>query len=276
MNSEIFIPNYAFFDVDGTILPKHSLGIESMPSQRVIDALRTLSTFIQTGLVTGRQLQKTKRVIQALGLSGLSVLSNGAQIYDAEKNQMIVERVLNHVAVLEIAQLLHKENIPFWIQDNGIDYVLSQDKTSFHRIPGERKHLAYDLYTPEKPFVIVAHGVTEEIVSELANFIENFETMISFKAGGYDDGVFDVFITDQLSNKRDGMLTVIELSDIEPNEVIAFGDSYNDIIFMNYFFSVAMGNAAPEVKTLANTVTSSVDDDGVAVYVERMLRLLAR
>lgn len=269
--SEIFIPNYAFFDVDGTILKKHGLGIEKLPTKKVIEALRKLSELIGTGLVTGRQWQKAKFLIEKLHLSGFSVLSNGAQIYDARERKMVIERILNYVTVLEIAELLHKKKIPFWIQDDGVDHVLSQDEDIFHRIPGERKHLPFDTYIPDKPFVIVAHGVTNRIVEELNELVKNYDKMISFKAGGYKDGVFDVFITDTLSNKRDGMLEAIKLADVKPDKVIAFGDSYNDIIFMNYFFSVAMGNAVPEVQALATDTTLSVNRNGVAVYIENIL-----
>ena len=52
---------------------------------------------------------------------------------------------------------------------------------------------------------------------------------------------------------------------------IAFGDSMNDAeMLLAAGIGVAMGNAEPEVKELADRVCESVDDDGVARELERM------
>jgi len=52
-------------------------------------------------------------------------------------------------------------------------------------------------------------------------------------------------------------------------QVMAIGDSWNDLDMIEYAgIGVAMGNAAPEVKEVANYITRSNDDDGVAEAIE--------
>lgn len=56
---------------------------------------------------------------------------------------------------------------------------------------------------------------------------------------------------------------------ISEKEIIAFGDDYVDIEMLSISgLGVAMGNAIKEVKEIADDVTKSNDEDGVAVYLE--------
>ncbi|MCL1935456.1 MAG: HAD family hydrolase [Defluviitaleaceae bacterium] len=53
-------------------------------------------------------------------------------------------------------------------------------------------------------------------------------------------------------------------------DIIVFGDDYNDFdMIQNATIGVAMENAVPELKSIANFVTSSNDEDGVAVFLEK-------
>ena len=55
-------------------------------------------------------------------------------------------------------------------------------------------------------------------------------------------------------------------------DVIAFGDDYNDIEMIKHCgLGIAMGNAIPQVKKVANAITVSNDADGVAKYIEEYI-----
>jgi Cof subfamily protein (haloacid dehalogenase superfamily) len=59
---------------------------------------------------------------------------------------------------------------------------------------------------------------------------------------------------------------------ISAAEIVTIGDMENDIaMFRKSGFSIAMGNASPEVKRLADAVTLSNDEDGFATAVEDMI-----
>ena len=59
---------------------------------------------------------------------------------------------------------------------------------------------------------------------------------------------------------------------IKREEVLAFGDSLNDLSMLEYAgHSVAVGNARIEVKAAADEVCLSNDEDGVASYIEGVL-----
>jgi Cof subfamily protein (haloacid dehalogenase superfamily) len=59
---------------------------------------------------------------------------------------------------------------------------------------------------------------------------------------------------------------------VSTDEVVTLGDMENDVsMFRNSGFSIAMGNAGPEVKAAASAVTRSNDEDGFAEAIERIV-----
>lgn len=67
-------------------------------------------------------------------------------------------------------------------------------------------------------------------------------------------------------SKQVGMEKLLAHFGIRREECMAFGDGGNDIPMLRYAgIGVAMGNAREEVKAAADYVTSSVDEDGIAM-----------
>jgi len=61
---------------------------------------------------------------------------------------------------------------------------------------------------------------------------------------------------------------------IDASEIIAFGDAQNDISMVEYAgLGVAMGNACEELKAVANEITASNNEDGIAVTLEKHLNI---
>ena len=59
---------------------------------------------------------------------------------------------------------------------------------------------------------------------------------------------------------------------IGTDEVIAFGDSFNDIpMIKTAGMGVAMGNAEDELKAAAEMITSDCDSDGIAEALEKLI-----
>ena len=65
-------------------------------------------------------------------------------------------------------------------------------------------------------------------------------------------------------SKADGIRTLLEYYGMEEQDVVAFGDSMNDLeMIREAGIGVAMGNASDTVKQSADFVTTSVDEDGI-------------
>ena len=73
-------------------------------------------------------------------------------------------------------------------------------------------------------------------------------------------------------DKTSALLETFAKLDISTSEVIAFGDAQNDQSMIEWSgIGVAMGNAVDEVKAVANYVTLSNNEDGIAVALEKFL-----
>jgi hydroxymethylpyrimidine pyrophosphatase-like HAD family hydrolase len=65
---------------------------------------------------------------------------------------------------------------------------------------------------------------------------------------------------------------LIEQRGITVDQVVAFGDMPNDIPMLTWAgLGVAVANAHEETKAVADEITLSNDDDGVAIVIERLL-----
>lgn len=82
-------------------------------------------------------------------------------------------------------------------------------------------------------------------------------------------------ITAKLATKGEALAFICEREGIDPQQVMAFGDSGNDLSMQQFAGCfVAMGNADDEVKAVADHVTESVANDGVGKALHRLLGLV--
>ena len=74
--------------------------------------------------------------------------------------------------------------------------------------------------------------------------------------------------------KAAGLAWLCEREGFTAADVIAFGDMPNDVPMLAWAgHSVAVGNAHPAVRAVADEVTATNDEDGVAAYLERVFGL---
>ena len=112
--------------------------------------------------------------------------------------------------------------------------------------------------------------VEEEVLKIEMVVVEDFLSSIKFDinkillAGEPDE--LDEY--QKLLEKRyDGLL---EKLGVTRDELIAFGDNYNDMTMIGYAgMGVAMGNGEAEIKKIANYVCPSNDEDGIAETLQK-------
>lgn len=73
-------------------------------------------------------------------------------------------------------------------------------------------------------------------------------------------------------SKREGLKWLCNFLDISPEQVLALGDSENDLEMLTWAGTgVAMGNAVPCVKEIADVIAASNEEDGVAQILEQIV-----
>ena len=94
------------------------------------------------------------------------------------------------------------------------------------------------------------------------------------KAGVFRSEPFFLEIVPLGIDKAKGLSILLDKVGMKRDELMAFGDGYNDIPMLQFAGTgVAMGNAAEEIKKAADKVALSNDDDGIAVFLEKEMRL---
>lgn len=74
------------------------------------------------------------------------------------------------------------------------------------------------------------------------------------------------------ATKENGILILCKNLNISPQEILAFGDDFNDIGMLKLCGKgIAMGNAIAQVKDIADGMTKTNNEDGVAWYVENFI-----
>lgn len=87
----------------------------------------------------------------------------------------------------------------------------------------------------------------------------------------FSDGDWYKFTKSGITKEK-AILAVCEACRVDVSEIIAFGDDYADIGMLKLCgIGVAMGNAIQEVKDIADVITLSNEEDGAAVYLEKVL-----
>lgn len=278
-------------DVDNTILPNESLGL---PTQRVTQAFHEAGGKVPTGLATARQPQKFAYLAKYLKLTGKSILSNGAQIFDGKQGVMVVERPLRIETAMDITRALQANRVDHWIQDEGVDHrwipqgrisrrakATSEGLGLYRRLQDvldpKKGFTEVPSYIPNKPFIIVAHKVDAATAAYIEEMVKGYkdERITAFIAHEHkndDHLTLEVFIADKKANKKEALLEVEEMEKIALEEFLVIGDGHNDKVLVETAgLGVAMGNAVESVKQVAVFIAPDLEHDGAAVAIEELV-----
>ena len=284
---------YALFDIDNTLVGNES---HDAPSQRFCDAVKKVQAQgVKIGVATARPLQKVQHVIDAAGLQGVCILSNGAQIFDPSAQMMVEEMTIDGGAVQEILAELRAENVVHWVQDDGEDhfwvgnsaesrarysdsletYEKSSDPWS---MPTAETAVAIDAYVPNRPFVIVARGVARPIVAKLEDLglryaAQNVAVLTAHETtDDSGEAVYDVFLVHTHGNKKDALPKACAAAGATVDQTMMTGDGLNDVVILEQTgVAVAVANAHPDAKAVATHLAPSWYDDGAAIAIEELL-----
>lgn len=133
---------------------------------------------------------------------------------------------------------------------------------------------AYDFLLTKHPVEKV--DFSDQRISEIAFYrtipVKTVkEALKDFDVKIYDTN-FALHITDPAVNKGTSLVRVAEDMGILPEEILAVGDSENDLEFLKVAgVKVAVANAEPELKSIADYVTKKPYGDGVKEALERFL-----
>jgi Cof subfamily protein (haloacid dehalogenase superfamily) len=266
------VPTYArliALDLDGTLL--RSDGSISARTKATLAAAEAAGLVIMS--VTGRPPRRLREVAHATGLRGLAICSNGGLVYDLTADVVVRQNRLEaDIAGALIANLRRAiPGVAFAIEA-GEDY----GREPIYRVLDEH---ANDRDDPRMQHADALHlsrtGVTKLIVQHAEHSLADLLSITREHAGALasvtHSGAEFVEVAAASVTKAFALEECCRELGISSEQVIAFGDMPNDIPMLSWAGrAVAVANAHPEVLQVADEVTLSNDDDGVAVRLETL------
>jgi hydroxymethylpyrimidine pyrophosphatase-like HAD family hydrolase len=263
-------PRLVATDVDGTLLDPD----ERVPPRAAAAIGRLVEAGVGFVLVTGRPPRWIPPVVEQLPQVRLAVCANGGVLYDAVEDRVLWSRTLSPELLAELA--------------DGVDAVLPGSRIAVERVStGAGDELPF-LAEPEyrhawspgagvlapRPELLARSAVkllvrhpqlsSDAMVAALAPVVGHVADL-TFSVGR---GLVE--ISPRGVTKATGLAEVAGRHGVDADRVVAFGDMPNDLEMLRWAgHGVAMGNAHPALLEVADEVTASNVDDGLALVLER-------
>ncbi|MDU8996092.1 MULTISPECIES: HAD family hydrolase [Streptomyces] len=255
-------------DLDGTLLRS-----DETVSERTREALAAVTAAGAAHIVvTGRAVPWTRHILDDLGYEGLAVCGQGAQVYDAGEHRLLTSVTLDRqLAGLALAKI-EAEVGPLLLaaSRDGLDGEVLVGP-GYRRQDGSLPVIpireATDLWSAPLNKVYVQHPtLSDDELAAVAAKVAGGLVGVTMAGAGI------VEILPLGLSKATGLSLAARRLGVKAADTIAFGDMPNDIpMFAWAAHSVAMANAHDELKAVADEVTSSNEEDGIAVVLERLL-----
>ncbi|MFD8132786.1 HAD family hydrolase [Streptomyces mirabilis] len=255
-------------DLDGTLLRS-----DETVSERTREALAAVTAAGAAHIVvTGRAVPWTRHILDDLGYEGLAVCGQGAQVYDAGEHRLLTSVTLDRqVAGLALAKI-EAEVGPLLLaaSRDGLDgevLVGPGYRRQDGSLPVVPIRDATDLWSAPLNKVYVQHPtLSDDELAAVAAKVAGGLVGVTVAGAGI------VEILPLGLSKATGLSLAARRLGVKAADTIAFGDMPNDIpMFAWAAHSVAMANAHDELKAVADEVTSSNEEDGIAMVLERLL-----
>lgn len=261
------------FDMDGTLLTDEKQITE--PTRQILKKAKEQGILL--GIATGRAKFLLERTLKEYGVDHLfdvAVALNGVMIVDLNQDEVTYTHRLTPKMTHDIADKVMK------LDTNLIGYT---DKKVYVRFDDEQaKRSSNMLQVPievydftqtdrdwDKLLAIRVNPFTKEEFAYL-------QAMDNEEYHGFETDVNSFEIVDSRISKASGIQALCEKLQISMEEVLAFGDSGNDVEMLKECgIGVCMGNGNAQAKQVADAITLSNEEDGIVAYLEQNWEILA-
>ncbi|MDG0813618.1 Cof-type HAD-IIB family hydrolase [Cohnella rhizosphaerae] len=253
-------------DIDGTLLnDDHEL---TPRVKRAVTAAASAGAEIV--LCTGRGSASALSVLAQLGLSGTVITHNGASIVDGDSREILRESPIGADETARYLDLCRERGIHFDLNTAFDIYVerLSEDTSAMYAnmLAEPILRSREDLF-PERTVKISIFAPKADLDELEAHWRDWRHELQTIRSGDYF-----IDLQHREASKGTALGQWAEKRAIPRENVLAVGNYFNDIGMLQYAgYGVAMGNSPPEVKAVADAVTATNNEDGVALVLEACL-----
>lgn len=269
-------------DIDGTLTND-----AKVVTPRTRDALmRAQEAGIRVILASGRPVQGLRKLAHELELDryhGMLVAYNGARVIDAESNEVLFDQPMDPADMRDLIEHLRAFDVIAWVTDGPYLYVedayrceITYKGAPFNVVKYERD--ACDLRIREVSDLLeVCERPQDKILTAatgtyLQAHWEEMYAPFRERLSGMFTAEFYFEYTARGIDKGHALSGALPRLGIDAADVVAFGDGQNDAPMLAWAGTgVAMANAVDETKAIADMVTASNNEDGIALALDKLL-----
>lgn len=266
-----------FLDIDGTLI-----GADNRVSQRVKDAISAArEKGVAVAICSGRSRFTAQPIAEQIGPPlGYAVVSNGGVVINLDTGEVLQRKVLSIALALEIIRLIVGAGGEPYVYEDSITSDVNKSRVLHHPDLPVGPFATPPRYRPdprileELPFHPVSIG-TFGPPARILPMVELLRAELPvgvtlIQSGAHDYWGIEIF--GENVSKSNGLAIVAERLEVAREETMAIGDHINDVEMIEWAgFGVAMGNAIPEIKAVADWITDTQEEDGVASAIEQFV-----
>lgn len=229
---------------------------------------------IKVTLATGRMAVSSRKYARELGLDIPIITYHGALIEQGLSGEILYRKVIPVQLAAEIVEKLLSRGVhtQIYIKDRVFVRKANEYSEQYGRMAGvtveEADVMRILEKEPEGLEKILCIGEEQQLRRETEELRAKYADRLHFTSS--KPYFFDMI--DKSVNKGTALKALAEQFGIKPEEVMAVGDSINDKEMIRFAgIGVAVENAHEEIKKIADYITTSNKEDGVAKAIEKFV-----
>lgn len=260
--------NLIAVDLDGTLLDSNKK--YSHITTEYLKNLKKEGNVIV--IATGRILNFAIDVTDGAEFANYLISDAGATIYDVEKKEVISKKTIKNQDVIKICTEYEEtwDRINICNEDYYNIYTNKEYKVrTFERLILDKQEFLKNCKDITHISVIAKQDTIETLKENLQKLLPDLKITIMQDSFSHKRWV-EIF--NKEVDKYNAIKEIADMKNIDNKRIISFGDGLNDVeMIRKSGTGVAMGNALPKLKEVADFVTLSNEENGIKVFLEKFL-----
>lgn len=280
-------------DLDGTML--NSYGVVTQNTKNVIQ--KTIQKGTEVVIASGRPIDSIKSIAEEIGSKRYLIAGNGALIYDIQKDKIIYDKFLPKQKVLEIIKICEENSIAYNVYTEqavlatALKYnVLYYQKENLKKEESKQTKIdiienMYDYVKNKKEENFLKMTICDDTQTVFQSIIKKLRKIQGVEVldvshmsrktikQGTEEIVVEYYYAEISMENVDKWYAIEHLMqemNLSKEEVMAIGDNVNDKKMIEEAgWGVVMEGSTPEVGQIADYITTSNNEEGVAKALEK-------
>ena len=265
-------------DMDGTLLGDN----HKITEENKIALSKALEKGVKIVPASGMIYNSAREHFDFLDINTPLIACNGAIIKETKTNKLIYKNNIPNDICLKIIDIFEKNEVYYQLYSENTMMCKNLSKEDQRKTKERLKNFFNDDINVHFGDDLKEEVVKHKILKIIA--IDDYDMDKLKKVKEDLDQIEDIEITSSWFNnveimhkgvnKGEALKALINYLGIDKDDVIAFGDNYNDLPMLELAgIGVVMGNANDEVKEKGDYITAKNTEDGVAKAIYKFLKI---